>query len=145
MIGVLIQKYRILNSVSFKAFDKFNMFYNVDHCRRKYDVMNPNNLYTLLIEKLLQKEETLSLATYNVLYEILTENAALRMSTWEGALQGYHYLQICVGAQIQFSQNATSQRRAIIRDNCKTIANYRRHSRSPCQPSNCSGRGSITM
>ena len=42
--------------------------------RRKYDVMNPNNLYTLLIEKLLQKEETLSLATYNVLYEILTEN-----------------------------------------------------------------------
>ena len=36
--------------------------------------MNPNNLYTLLIEKLLQKEETLSLATYNVLYEILTEN-----------------------------------------------------------------------
>ena len=42
--------------------------------KRKYDVMNPNNLYTLLIEKLLQKEETLSLATYNVLYEILTEN-----------------------------------------------------------------------
>ena len=36
--------------------------------------MNPNNLYTLLIEKLLRKEESLSLATYNVLYEILTEN-----------------------------------------------------------------------
>lgn len=36
--------------------------------------MNPNNLYTLLIEKLLQKEATLSIATYNVLYEILTEN-----------------------------------------------------------------------
>ena len=42
--------------------------------KRKYDVMNPNNLYTLLIEKLLEKEESLSLATYNVLYEILTEN-----------------------------------------------------------------------
>ena len=42
--------------------------------RRKYDVMNPNNLYTLLIEKLLQRENTLSVATYNVLYEILTEN-----------------------------------------------------------------------
>ena len=42
--------------------------------RRKYDVMNPNNLYTLLIEKLLQRESTLSIATYNVLYEILTEN-----------------------------------------------------------------------
>ena len=36
--------------------------------------MNPNNLYTLLIEKLLQRESTLSIATYNVLYEILTEN-----------------------------------------------------------------------
>ena len=42
--------------------------------RRKYDVMNPNNLYTLLIEKLLTHEKTLSIATYNVLYEILTEN-----------------------------------------------------------------------
>ena len=37
-------------------------------------MMNPNNLYTLLIEKLLQRENTLSVATYNVLYEILTEN-----------------------------------------------------------------------
>ena len=37
-------------------------------------MMNPNNLYTLLIEKLLQRESTLSIATYNVLYEILTEN-----------------------------------------------------------------------
>ena len=36
--------------------------------------MNPNNLYTLLIEKLLTHEKTLSIATYNVLYEILTEN-----------------------------------------------------------------------
>nr|XP_040571120.1 neurobeachin-like isoform X3 [Lepeophtheirus salmonis] len=44
--------------------------------KRKYDVMNPNNLYTLLIEKLLLKEETLSIATYNVLYEILTENVS---------------------------------------------------------------------
>ena len=43
-------------------------------CRRKYDVMNPCNLYTLLIERLLQRESTLSVATYNVLYELLTEN-----------------------------------------------------------------------
>ena len=42
--------------------------------KRKYDVMNPCNLYTLLIERLLQREPTLSVATYNVLYEILTEN-----------------------------------------------------------------------
>ena len=50
------------------------LIYFLCFCRRKYDVMNPNNLYTLLIEKLLQKEESLSLATYNVLYEILSEN-----------------------------------------------------------------------
>ncbi len=36
--------------------------------------MHPNNLYTLLIEKLLEREEALSVATYNVLFEILTEN-----------------------------------------------------------------------
>ena len=42
--------------------------------KRKYDVMNPCNLYTLLVERLLQREPTLSVATYNVLYEILTEH-----------------------------------------------------------------------
>ncbi|XP_043237730.1 neurobeachin-like isoform X3 [Amphibalanus amphitrite] len=41
--------------------------------KRKYDVMNPHNLYTLLVEKILLNEESLTLATYNVLYEILTE------------------------------------------------------------------------
>lgn len=43
-------------------------------CRRKYDVMSPHNLYTLLAERLLLNEETLSLPTYNVLYEIMTEH-----------------------------------------------------------------------
>ena len=52
----------------------FGMWHFFLNFRRKYDVMNPNNLYTLLIEKLLQRESTLSIATYNVLYEILTEN-----------------------------------------------------------------------
>ena len=32
--------------------------------------MNPHNLYTLLVEKILQNEESLTLATYNVLYEV---------------------------------------------------------------------------
>ncbi|XP_031838843.2 A kinase anchor protein rugose isoform X14 [Nomia melanderi] len=41
---------------------------------RKYDVMSPHNLYTLLAERLLLNEETLSLPTYNVLYEIMTEH-----------------------------------------------------------------------
>ena len=40
----------------------------------RYDVMNPHNLYSLLVEKLLQHEASLSLPVYNVLYEILTEH-----------------------------------------------------------------------
>ncbi|KOC66217.1 Neurobeachin [Habropoda laboriosa] len=42
--------------------------------KRKYDVMSPHNLYTLLAERLLLNEETLSLPTYNVLYEIMTDH-----------------------------------------------------------------------
>ncbi|XP_065556860.1 neurobeachin-like isoform X3 [Artemia franciscana] len=41
--------------------------------RRKYDVMTPHNLYMLLAEKILVYEETLTLPTYNVFYEILIE------------------------------------------------------------------------
>ncbi|KAH1026810.1 hypothetical protein HUJ05_000428 [Dendroctonus ponderosae] len=42
--------------------------------KRKYDVMSPYNLYTLLTDRLLLNEESLSLPTYNVLYEIMTEH-----------------------------------------------------------------------
>ncbi|XP_065209719.1 neurobeachin isoform X2 [Planococcus citri] len=42
--------------------------------KRKYDVMSPYNLYTLLAERLLMHENSLTLPTYNVLYEILTEH-----------------------------------------------------------------------
>ncbi|XP_055302298.1 neurobeachin isoform X4 [Sitodiplosis mosellana] len=42
--------------------------------KRKYDVMSPHNLYTLLAERLLLYEESLSLPTYNVIYEIMTEH-----------------------------------------------------------------------
>jgi hypothetical protein len=39
--------------------------------------MSPHNLYTLLAERLLLNEETLTLPTYNVLYEVsLLETAA---------------------------------------------------------------------
>lgn len=38
--------------------------------RRKYDVMSPHNLYTLLAERLLLTEESLTLPTYNVLFEV---------------------------------------------------------------------------
>lgn len=36
--------------------------------------MSPHNLYTLLAERLLLYEESLSMPTYNVLYEIMTEH-----------------------------------------------------------------------
>ncbi|KAK6637449.1 hypothetical protein RUM44_007866 [Polyplax serrata] len=42
--------------------------------KRKYDVMSPYNLYTLLAERLLLNEEVVTLPTYNVLYEIMTEH-----------------------------------------------------------------------
>jgi len=35
--------------------------------------MSPHNLYTLLAERLLLNEETLTLPTYNVLYEVRSE------------------------------------------------------------------------
>lgn len=54
-------------------FKKYHLFLNVSFPRRKYDVMSPNNLYTLLAERLLLYEESLSLPTYNVMYEIMTE------------------------------------------------------------------------
>ena len=36
--------------------------------------MSPNNLYTLLTDRILSNEDTLTIPTYNVLYEILTEH-----------------------------------------------------------------------
>jgi neurobeachin len=42
--------------------------------KRKYDVMSPHNLYTLLAERLLLYEESLSLPIYNILFEIMTEH-----------------------------------------------------------------------
>ena len=62
--------------------------------------MNPNNLYTLLIEKLLEKEESLSLATYNVLYEILTEN---------------------VGQVCSLTRSYSGCRLFIVKDQCKKV------------------------
>jgi hypothetical protein len=38
--------------------------------------MSPHNLYTLLAERLLLNEETLTLPTYNVLYEVSLDPVA---------------------------------------------------------------------
>eukprot|EP00095_Tigriopus_kingsejongensis_P003666 maker-scaffold11_size778918-snap-gene-3.18 protein:Tk03666 transcript:maker-scaffold11_size778918-snap-gene-3.18-mRNA-1 annotation:"PREDICTED: neurobeachin-like" len=61
-------------TIRLQALKLLGFFLSRSTHKRKYDVMNPNNLYTLLVEKLLQREETLTVASYNVLYEILTEN-----------------------------------------------------------------------
>ena len=53
--------------------------------------MNPCNLYTLLIERLLQRESTLSVATYNVLYELLTENVGQAIQCDKHAEPEPHY------------------------------------------------------
>lgn len=42
--------------------------------RRKYDVMSPHNLYTLLAGRLGAAGEGLTLPVYNALYELLTEH-----------------------------------------------------------------------
>jgi hypothetical protein len=64
--------------------------------RRKYDVMSPHNLYTLLAERLLLNEETLTLPTYNVLYEVRSEPVAnldpeIRSC---GRVMGRHYISL---------------------------------------------------
>ncbi|XP_055330476.1 neurobeachin-like [Paramacrobiotus metropolitanus] len=46
------------------------------HCtaKRKSDVMQPQNLYSLLSERLLLNADSISVAVYNVLFEVLTES-----------------------------------------------------------------------
>ncbi|GIY82268.1 neurobeachin [Caerostris extrusa] len=44
--------------------------------KRKHDVMGPHNLYMLLADRLLLHSDHVSLSTYNVLYEILTEHVS---------------------------------------------------------------------
>ncbi|GBM24397.1 Neurobeachin [Araneus ventricosus] len=44
--------------------------------KRKHDVMGPHNLYMLLADRLLLHSDHISLSTYNVLYEILTEHVS---------------------------------------------------------------------
>ena len=48
------------------------------HCtaKRKSDVMQPHNLYSLLSERLLLNADQISIAVYNVLFENLTEVAS---------------------------------------------------------------------
>ncbi len=48
--------------------------------RRKTDVVGPQNLFTLLTDRLLLNASHLSLATYNVLYELLTEQLTTAVS-----------------------------------------------------------------
>ncbi|CAG0917437.1 unnamed protein product [Notodromas monacha] len=62
--------------VRLQALKLLGFFLSRSTHKRKYDVMNPHNLYTLLAEQLLHvmpHDGVLNMATYNALYEILTE------------------------------------------------------------------------
>ncbi|KAF2368096.1 protein of unknown function DUF4704 [Trinorchestia longiramus] len=59
--------------VRLQALKLLGFFLSRSTHKRKYDVMNPHNLYTLLAERLLAHDEALDLPTYNCLYELLTE------------------------------------------------------------------------
>ncbi|XP_067642068.1 neurobeachin isoform X11 [Eurosta solidaginis] len=60
--------------IRLQALKLLGFFLSRSTYKRKYDVMSPHNLYTLLSERLLLYEESLSLPTYNILYEIMTEH-----------------------------------------------------------------------
>ncbi|XP_076332480.1 neurobeachin-like isoform X2 [Tachypleus tridentatus] len=47
--------------------------------KRKHDVMGPNNLYMLLSERMMLHTDHITLATYNVLFEILTEHISSQL------------------------------------------------------------------
>ena len=40
------------------------------HFRRKHDAMTPYNLFSLLVERLMLNTDKLTMATYNVLFEV---------------------------------------------------------------------------
>ncbi|XP_036367591.1 neurobeachin isoform X5 [Octopus sinensis] len=48
--------------------------------KRKYDAMNPHNLFSLIGERLMLNIHSITIATYNVLFEILTERLTLEYS-----------------------------------------------------------------
>ena len=50
--------------------------------KRKYDAMNPQNLFSLIGERLMLYMQSITTGTYNVLFEILTERLALEYC-WE--------------------------------------------------------------
>ncbi|XP_028967428.1 neurobeachin [Galendromus occidentalis] len=59
--------------------------------KRKHDVMSPHNLYMLLVDKLLMHADHLTLATYNVLYEMLTEHIGAHILYTPHAEPEHHF------------------------------------------------------
>ncbi|CAD5116250.1 DgyrCDS5159 [Dimorphilus gyrociliatus] len=49
--------------------------------KRKHDAMSPHNLFSLLTDRLMLNADTLSMATYNVLFELLTEKMTTQVMT----------------------------------------------------------------
>ncbi|CAN8032406.1 unnamed protein product, partial [Ixodes persulcatus] len=61
-------------SIRLQALKLLGYFLSRSTHKRKHDVMTPHNLYMLLAERLLLHSDHLTMATYNALYEMLTEH-----------------------------------------------------------------------
>ncbi|KAI8127767.1 Neurobeachin [Lucilia cuprina] len=77
--------------IRLQALKLLGFFLSRSTYKRKYDVMSPHNLYTLLAERLLLYEESLSMPTYNVLYEIMTEHISQHIMYNRHAEPESHY------------------------------------------------------
>ncbi len=67
----------------FETFNSFSFVLKANNyfsSRRKLDVVGAQNLFTLLTDRLLLHASYLSLATYNVLFELLTEQMTPNIS-----------------------------------------------------------------
>ncbi|XP_064482280.1 neurobeachin-like isoform X2 [Ornithodoros turicata] len=78
-------------SVRLQALKLLGYFLSRSTHKRKHDVMTPHNLYMLLAERLLLHSDHLTMATYNALYEILTEHISNQILYGKHAEPESHY------------------------------------------------------
>lgn len=78
-------------SIRLQALKLLGYFLSRSTHKRKHDVMTPHNLYMLLVERLLLHSDHLTMATYNALYEILTEHISSQILYGKHAEPESHY------------------------------------------------------
>lgn len=74
LIETYLQNKKKIRNLYTKLLKKVIVWLSICFSRRKYDVMSPHNLYTLLATRLGASGEGLALPVYNALYELLTEH-----------------------------------------------------------------------